>query len=81
MDLLARSEQTPVPGSIDVYDKISDQPNAAMKDTLAKDAALGNLLVGKLTNIPLPVRPTGELKLYFDDTKLSDLWIAVSWSA
>jgi hypothetical protein len=78
MDLLARSEQTPVPGSIDVF---YDKSNAANKDTLAKDTALGNLLVGKLTKIPLPVKPTGELKLYFDDTKLSDLWIAVSWSA
>jgi hypothetical protein len=76
MDLLARSEQN----SVEVADKPDQNDNAARKDTLAKDAALGNLLIGKLTNIPLPVRPTGELKLYFEDTKLSDLWIAVSWS-
>jgi len=81
MDLLARSEQTPVPGSIEVADKPDKNDNTARKDTLAKDAALGNLLVGKLTNIALPARPTSELKLYFEDTKLSDLWIAVSWSA
>ncbi|RLB02439.1 MAG: toxin, partial [Deltaproteobacteria bacterium] len=80
IDLLACTEQTSVPGSIDVYDKISDQPNAAQKDTLTKDAALGNLLIGKLTNIALPAKPTGELKLYFEDAKLSDLWLAVTWS-
>ncbi|MCL6542206.1 MAG: hypothetical protein K6T87_16745 [Roseiflexus sp.] len=79
VDLLARSEQAPVPGSMDVFNKISDQPNAAEKDTLAKDAALGNLLIGILDKIPLPDKPTGEFKLYFDDARLSDLWIAVSW--
>jgi len=76
MDLLARSEQN----SVEVADKPDQNDNAARKDTLAKDAALGNLLIGKLDKIPLPDKPTGEFKLYFEDAKLSDLWIAVSWS-
>ena len=80
VDLLARSERAPVPGSTEVADKPDKSDNTAKKDTLAKDAALGNLLVGKLTNIALPAQPTGELKLYFEDARLSDLWIAVSWS-
>jgi hypothetical protein len=76
MDLLARSEQN----SVEVADKPDQNDNAARKDTLAKDAALGNLLIGKLDKIPLPDKPTGEFKLYFDDARLSDLWIAVTWS-
>ncbi|MDW8214020.1 MAG: hypothetical protein RMJ55_10715, partial [Roseiflexaceae bacterium] len=76
IDLLARSEKQPAPASIEVADGAS---NAARKDTLAKDATLGNLLVGRLTNIPLPDKPAGDLKLYFDSADLSDLWLAVSW--
>lgn len=49
------------------------------ENTLAKDATLGNLLIGRLMNIPLPEKPTGDLKLYFDSADLADLWIAVSW--
>ncbi|MCX7790913.1 MAG: hypothetical protein N2378_09765 [Chloroflexaceae bacterium] len=77
IDLLARSEKQPAPASIDVADGAG---NAARKDTLAKDATLGNLLVGRLTNIPLPDKPTGDLKLYFDGADLADVWIAVTWT-
>lgn len=76
IDLLARSEKEPAPASIEVADGAGD---AASKDTLAKDTALGNLLVGRLTNIPLPDKPTGDLRLYFDSADLSDLWLAVQW--
>jgi hypothetical protein len=50
------------------------------KDTLTKVAFLNDLLVGKLANVPLPAQPTGELKLYFEDARLSDIWIALTWS-
>lgn len=80
VDLLARSTKDPIPASLDVYDKVNDQPAAAKKDTLAKDPALGNLLVGKLSNIAVPTNPVGELKLFFDDKTMEDLWITVTWS-
>ena len=80
VDILARSTKDPVPGSIDLFNKVNDVPTAGIKDTLAKDIALGNLLVGKLVNITLPPAPTGELKLFFDDNGIEDLWIAITWS-
>lgn len=76
IELLARSEQQPAPASI----QVADHAGGGNTDTLNKDTALGNLFVGRLTNIPLPNEPTGELKLYFDTADLSDLWIAVRWS-
>jgi hypothetical protein len=72
VDLLARSTAT---GSIQVA-----HPNDATATvTLARDSALGNLLVGKLANNGLPTNPVGELKLLIDTKALSDLWIAVTW--
>jgi hypothetical protein len=79
-DLLARSTKDPIPASLlDVYDKVNDQPAAAKKGTLAKDAALGNLLVGKLTNIGLPSSPVSEVKFFLKDREIGDLWVAVTW--
>lgn len=78
IDLLAQSEKTPVPASIKVADKASDA--SAKTDTLAKDTALGNLLVGRLTNIPLPEKPADKIKLYFENAELDDLWLAVRWT-
>jgi hypothetical protein len=78
VDMLARSTQDPVPGSLDVFEK-ADKNDTAKKGTLVKDAAYGNLLHGPLAAGVLE-RPTGELKLFFDDKKISDLWIAVTWS-
>jgi hypothetical protein len=43
--------------------------------------AFGNLLVGKLADTPLPTKPAGTLKLFFDDKAMEDLWIAVTWSS
>lgn len=47
---------------------------------LTKDPALGDLLVGQWTAIPLPTRPTGEITLYFENAELDDLWLAVRWT-
>ena len=74
VDILARSTVTPIL----VYKKADDQEAAA---TLNKGATLGNLLVGKLSTIALPTTPVGELKLFFDDKTMSDLWIVVTWSS
>jgi len=79
VDILARSTKD----RLNVYDKVNDQPAAANKDTLAKedkDSALSTLLVGKLSNIAVPTNPVGELKLFFDDKMIEDLWITVIWS-
>lgn len=78
MDILARSLQAPVPGNMDIFEN-ADMNDGTKKDTLTKDAAPGNLLVGKLTNIALPIRPVGEFKLFFNDRALDDLWTVVTW--
>ena len=83
VDLLARSSKKPVPGTLDVFDR--DDPAVSKKDTLVKDAALGNLLAGRLTGpaagIALPPKPDADLTFFFPDKALSDLWILVTWGA
>lgn len=59
--------------------EIIDQPDGmGNKDTLVKNASLGDLCAGKLTNIPLWA-PTGKLTLYFNDNSMEDLWLALAW--
>lgn len=80
VDILGQSTQKPVPGSVDVADKLDKNDATEKKDILSKDSALGNLLVGKLTNIGLPTKPDGELKLFVDSNAFSDFWLAVTWN-
>lgn len=79
VNLLARSTKDPVPGSLVVFDKADQNDATGKKDTLAKDAALDNLLVGKLTEISLPSSPVSEVKFFVEDRKIGDLWVAVTW--
>lgn len=79
VDILARSAEAVVPASLKIADKIDDQPEAAKQDTLAKTAAVGNLLIGALTNIALPEAPTGDFKLFFESNAVKDLWIVITW--
>jgi hypothetical protein len=79
VDLLARSTRNPIPGSLDVFDEADQNDATGRKDTLARDAGLANLLVGKLTNIGLPSSPVSELKFYLEDREIGDLWVAVTW--
>jgi hypothetical protein len=79
VDILARSTKESVP-SLVVSDNADQNDGTAKQDSLVKDTTLGNLLVGKLVNIALPEKPTGDLKLFFDDKAMADLWIAVTWS-
>ncbi len=74
VDILAKSTEERIPNSLDVSDYNGN------KDSLSKDSSLGDLLVGKLIKIGLPNTPEGELKLFFDASAMSDLWIAVTWS-
>ena len=85
VDILALSSATPIPGRMDIFQ--SAGPDEAKKGTLVKDATLGNLLVGQLTDLglkqpdgELTQKPTGELTLFFENKAVRDLWIAVTWS-
>ncbi len=78
VEILARSTQAPIPGSVDIFKNL-DENDLTKKGTLTKDAALGNLLRGPLTD-GLPAKPIGQLRLFFDVNALNDLWIAVTWS-
>jgi hypothetical protein len=87
VDLLARSSKPTdqIPASLDIYDQVNDQPQAAKKDTLA-NGALGNLLVGRFaggaTGIALPPSPVSEFRIFVDDNRaIKDLWIAVTWGS
>ena len=71
LDLFAKTNKN----SVDIADKADRTGN---NDTLAKDASLGNLCAGKLTNIPLPA-PIGEFSLYFTDNSMEELWLALTW--
>ena len=79
VDLLARSTKDPVPSSLDVFEKADQNDATGEKDTLAKDVALDDLLVGKLTKIGLPSSPISELKFFLEDREIDELWIAVTW--
>ena len=72
--------QSTVPGSVNVADKLDKNDATAQTDLLSKGSALGNLLVGKLTNIGLPTKPDRELKLFVDSKAFSDFWLAVTWN-
>jgi hypothetical protein len=80
VDVFARSSKATPPASIDVFDKADTTDGTTKHDTLNKHASVGNLLVGKFTSIALPATPRDTVKLYFDDSALDDLWIAVTWS-
>jgi hypothetical protein len=75
VDILARSTNS----RLDIFDKIDQNDAMVKKDSLAEDTTLGNLLVGKLTNIALPTSPVGKFQIFLEDKAMEDLWIAVTW--
>ena len=81
VDLLARGTGA----TLEVFDKAGKNDATARKDTLTKDATKGNLLMGSLTGgatgIALPAAPVGEIKLFFDQKDVVDLWMAVTWGS
>lgn len=79
--LFARSSADSVPATVTVHSTIDTTANTAPNDDLGKDTTLGNLLVGELADVPLPAQLTGEYKLFFDDTELDNVWIALTWGA
>lgn len=76
VDVLARGAGA----SIDVFDKIDDQSGVVSADTLEKDPTFGDFLHGKFKKIASPGSPVGELKLFFENRDIGDLWIAITWS-
>ena len=76
VDLLARS----VKPSLDVFDRADANDAASKKDALAKVPAMGGVLSGRLTNVPLPAAPVGSFTLAFDDRSVDDVWMLVTWS-
>lgn len=80
VDVVARSSKAAAPATIDVFDKADKTDGTAKHDTLTKDVTMGNVLVGKFTSMALPAAPVADLKLFFDDKDLGDLWVAVTWS-
>ena len=63
--------------AVEVHDAAD---GSGSNDILDKASVLGDLLSGKLSNIPLP-EPLGELTLYLDDNDMEELWIALTWGA
>lgn len=63
---------------------INDKPDlSGNADTLVPDPLLNNLFTGTLTDIALPAAITDAthppLTLYFDNNKMDDLWLAITW--
>jgi hypothetical protein len=65
---------------------INDQANlSGNNDTLVTNPLLNNLLTGSLNKIALPAaitaaaHPPLPLTLYFDNTSMDDLWLAIKW--
>ncbi|UVO28152.1 hypothetical protein [Bradyrhizobium arachidis] len=80
VDVVARSSKAATPATLDVFDKADKTDGATKHDTLTKDVTMGKVLTGNFTSMALPAAPVGDLKLFFDDKELGDLWIAVTWS-
>jgi len=77
VEIVARSTQDPVPGSMDIFDR-ADTADNTKKGTLTKNAAMGNLLRGQLT-AGLPATPAGELRFFVETKAMADVWVAVTW--
>lgn len=75
--LWVRSTQS----AVHVSDRLDKNDTSTKSDILNQDSNLGNLFVGKLTNVGLPARPHETISLYFDSNEISDMWIAIAWGA
>lgn len=81
VEIVARSGKQEVPQTINVFDKLDKPGNPANCYTLTKAVAMGNLLIGTFASTPPAptVDVNTDLKLFFDDNDLSDLWVALTW--
>src|SRR5262249_15500836 len=72
VDLFARTTKN----NVSVHDTPTDVAGTK-KDDLHKDGSIGGLCAGPLT-VTRP-KTTGSFTLYFDDSSITDLWIAANW--
>jgi hypothetical protein len=72
VEVIARKKAA---GAVDLYVQPDGQ---GKKDPLGGDSNLGGLLRGQLTNVARPA-PTGKWSLYFSDTTMEELWLALTW--
>lgn len=82
VDILARGSAAAV-ANVDVFDKANDVGGPSKKESLVKlplDGLLHGQLASKPDTIALPDSPMGELKLYFSDKALDDIWLALQWT-
>jgi hypothetical protein len=68
--------------TVNMNDKANESGN---NDTLVKNPLLGDLLTGSLGKIALPAAVSDAahppLTIYFDHNSMTDLWMAITWSA
>ena len=69
------------PSSVGLYD--AADKSTSHVDALNPNPTLGNLFDGKLIKIGLPAAVTDAihppLTVYFDDNRMDELWIAITW--
>jgi len=81
VDIVACSTAKPVPATLAIF-KSDDATNGATMGSLDKDGSLGGLLVGRLDDTLMPIKPYGDPWTYrFYTNAVSDLWIAATWGA
>jgi hypothetical protein len=67
--------------SISVHDGADvDNEQTNFDDLEKKNPAMPDMFNGKLDKVDGLSTPTGELKLYFKDANITDLWLAISWT-
>jgi hypothetical protein len=59
---------------------VADKADNATAKTVDLASKVGKLFRGDLTSLGVLAKPLGPLRLYFDDTTVQDLWIAVTWT-
>lgn len=77
--VIAESNESPIPGKLSLADKAAPNDDTANVDDLVKDSTIGNLLFGKLTNIPRPDTPVTDQTLFFENNNLTNLWLAMTF--
>jgi hypothetical protein len=81
VEFFAEMQASDTTASIGIYDKVDE--SGTKKDLLVKNPLMGNLLMGSLTNVPLPAAITDAtsppLTLFFDNNTMQDLWMAITW--
>jgi hypothetical protein len=62
---------------LDVRIKKENKPENII--SCGKDQRFGNLYYVKLDDIPVIMKPTSQLSLYFSSNEIKDIWIAVNY--